>query len=108
MSSISLTPTPNRWLTLTTVALAQLMVILDSTVVNIALPSAQTDLGFTNGDRQWVGTASPLAPPRRDPSVRSPPRPPSPYSRPPSRSRRSVPAPSAYGVRSPEPAAPSA
>src|ERR1700753_3221879 len=50
-----------RWLTLTTVALAQLMVVLDSTVVNIALPSAQHDLGFTNGDRQWIVTASSLA-----------------------------------------------
>jgi EmrB/QacA subfamily drug resistance transporter len=61
MSSISLKATPNRWLTLTTVALAQLMVILDSTVVNIALPSAQADLGFSNGDRQWVVTAYSLA-----------------------------------------------
>jgi EmrB/QacA subfamily drug resistance transporter len=66
MSSISLqaSPTkalPNRWLTLATVALAQLMVILDSTVVNIALPSAQADLGFTNADRQWVVTAYSLA-----------------------------------------------
>jgi EmrB/QacA subfamily drug resistance transporter len=61
MSSISLPAAPNRWLTLSTVALAQLMVILDSTVVNIALPSAQTDLGFTNGDRQWVVTAYSLA-----------------------------------------------
>jgi len=61
MSSISLQAAPNRWLTLTTVALAQLMVILDSTVVNIALPSAQADLGFSNGDRQWVVTAYSLA-----------------------------------------------
>jgi EmrB/QacA subfamily drug resistance transporter len=66
MSSNSLTASsapalPNRWLTLTTVALAQLMVILDSTVVNIALPSAQADLGFSNGDRQWVVTAYSLA-----------------------------------------------
>jgi EmrB/QacA subfamily drug resistance transporter len=52
---------PNRWLTLTIVALAQLMVVLDTTVVNIALPSAQADLGFTNGDRQWVVTAYSLA-----------------------------------------------
>jgi EmrB/QacA subfamily drug resistance transporter len=37
------------------------MVILDSTVVNIALPSAQADLGFSNGDRQWVITAYSLA-----------------------------------------------
>jgi MFS family permease len=50
-----------RWWTLTTVALAQLMVVLDSTVVNIALPSAQADLGFTNGDRQWIVTAYSLA-----------------------------------------------
>ena len=50
-----------RWLTLATVALAQLMVVLDSTVVNIALPSAQTDLDFSNADRQWVITAYSLA-----------------------------------------------
>ena len=61
MSSNTLQAPPNRWLTLTTVALAQLMVILDSTVVNIALPSAQADLGFSNGDRQWVITAYSLA-----------------------------------------------
>ena len=62
MSSNSTTQAPpNRWLTLTTVALAQLMVVLDSTVVNIALPYAQSDLGFTNGDRQWVVTAYSLA-----------------------------------------------
>ena len=50
-----------RWWTLTTVALAQLMVVLDATVVNIALPSAQADLGFSNGDRQWIVTAYSLA-----------------------------------------------
>jgi MFS family permease len=50
-----------RWWTLTVVALAQLMVVLDSTVVNIALPAAQADLGFSNGDRQWVVTAYSLA-----------------------------------------------
>ncbi|MDO9396212.1 MAG: MFS transporter [Herbiconiux sp.] len=50
-----------RWLTLTTVALAQLMVVLDATVVNIALPSAQADLGFSDGDRQWIITAYSLA-----------------------------------------------
>jgi EmrB/QacA subfamily drug resistance transporter len=61
MSSILLKAAPNRWLTLTTVALAQLMVVLDSTVVNIALPSAQADLGFSNGDRQWIVTAYSLA-----------------------------------------------
>ena len=51
----------HRWLILVTVAIAQLMVVLDSTVVNIALPSAQRDLGFANSDRQWVVTAYALA-----------------------------------------------
>lgn len=37
------------------------MIVLDSTVVNIALPSAQADLSFSNGDRQWVVTAYSLA-----------------------------------------------
>ena len=50
-----------RWWTLGVVALAQLMVVLDATVVNIALPSAQADLGFSDGDRQWVVTAYSLA-----------------------------------------------
>ncbi|TFC03160.1 DHA2 family efflux MFS transporter permease subunit [Cryobacterium adonitolivorans] len=50
-----------RWWTLSVVALAQLMVVLDSTVVNIALPSAQADLGFSDGDRQWIVTAYSLA-----------------------------------------------
>jgi EmrB/QacA subfamily drug resistance transporter len=50
-----------RWWTLLTVGLAQLMVVLDSTVVNIALPAAQADLGFSDGDRQWVVTAYSLA-----------------------------------------------
>ena len=50
-----------RWWTLVAVGLAQLMVVLDSTVVNIALPAAQVDLGFSDGDRQWVITAYSLA-----------------------------------------------
>jgi EmrB/QacA subfamily drug resistance transporter len=50
-----------RWLILGTVGLAQLMVVLDATVVNIALPSAQHALGFTTVDRQWVVTAYALA-----------------------------------------------
>ena len=54
-------PSPRRWLTLVIVGLAQLMVVLDSTVVNIALPTAQADLGFTNGERQWIVTAYSLA-----------------------------------------------
>ena len=51
----------HRWLILVIVAVAQLMVVLDATVVNIALPSAQHALGFPNSDRQWVVTAYALA-----------------------------------------------
>jgi hypothetical protein len=43
------------------VAVAQLTVVLDSTIVNIALPSAQHALGFANSDRQWVVTGYALA-----------------------------------------------
>src|SRR6266702_5183508 len=50
-----------RWLVLLVVAVAQLMVVLDATVVNIALPSAQHALGFGNNDRQWVVTGYALA-----------------------------------------------
>jgi EmrB/QacA subfamily drug resistance transporter len=50
-----------RWLIFGVVALAQLMVVLDATVVNIALPSAQQALHFSIGDRQWVVTAYALA-----------------------------------------------
>src|SRR5580658_3180196 len=51
----------HRWLILVIVAIAQLMVVLDATVVNIALPSAQRALGFPNSERQWVVTAYALA-----------------------------------------------
>jgi EmrB/QacA subfamily drug resistance transporter len=50
-----------RWLVLGVIGLAQLMVVLDLTVMNIALPSAQRALGFTTVDRQWVVTAYTLA-----------------------------------------------
>src|SRR2546421_11873313 len=50
-----------RWLILGVIGLAQLMVVLDITVMNIALPSAQRALGFTTVDRQWVVTAYTLA-----------------------------------------------
>ena len=59
-----ITPPPvdsRRWITLIVVGLAQLMVVLDATVVNIALPSAQADLGFSDGQRQWIVTAYSLA-----------------------------------------------
>ena len=50
-----------RWLILGVIGLAQLMVVLDVTVMNIALPSAQHALRFTTADRQWVVTAYTLA-----------------------------------------------
>lgn len=50
-----------RWLILFTIAIAQLMVVLDATVVNIALPSAQRALDFSTDQRQWVITAYALA-----------------------------------------------
>ncbi|CAB4920870.1 unannotated protein [freshwater metagenome] len=50
-----------RWTVLGLLALTQLMVVLDATIVNIALPSAQTDLGFSDDSRQWVVTAYALA-----------------------------------------------
>ena len=46
-----------RWLILATIGLAQLMVVLDSSIVNIALPNAQSDLSFDNENRQWIVTA---------------------------------------------------
>ncbi|MET7303701.1 MFS transporter [Embleya sp. NPDC005575] len=52
---------PRRWLILAVIALAQVTVVLDATIVNIALPSAQRDLGFSDGNRQWVVTAYALA-----------------------------------------------
>jgi EmrB/QacA subfamily drug resistance transporter len=50
-----------RWAILCVVAIAQLMVVLDATVVNVALPSAQQALQFGDDDRQWVITAYTLA-----------------------------------------------
>ncbi|WP_415950147.1 MFS transporter [Streptomyces sp. KLOTTS4A1] len=54
-------PDPKRWTALVFIALAQLMVVLDATIVNIALPTAQQDLGISDGNRQWVITAYALA-----------------------------------------------
>ncbi|MEU9776718.1 MFS transporter [Streptomyces sp. NPDC047968] len=54
-------PDPSRWKALVFIALAQLMVVLDATIVNIALPTAQQDLGISDGNRQWVITAYALA-----------------------------------------------
>ena len=54
-------PDPGRWWALTVLAASQLMIILDASIVNIALPSAQAELGISNADRQWVVTAYTLA-----------------------------------------------
>jgi EmrB/QacA subfamily drug resistance transporter len=50
-----------RWLILALIGVAQLMVVLDATIVNIALPSAQEALGFSDESRQWIVTAYALA-----------------------------------------------
>ena len=54
-------PSSNRWAVLALLGVAQLMVVLDATIVNIALPSAQRALGFSTDSRQWVVTAYALA-----------------------------------------------
>ncbi len=54
-------PDPRRWWALTVLAAAQLMIVLDASIVNIALPSAQSDLDISNADRQWIVTAYTLA-----------------------------------------------
>src|ERR1700748_1700648 len=55
------TAEPNRWAVLALLSVAQLMVVLDATIVTIALPSAQKALGFSTESRQWVVTAYALA-----------------------------------------------
>ncbi|MEV8016053.1 MFS transporter [Streptomyces sp. NPDC086554] len=52
---------PRRWWTLLAVSAAQLLVVLDGTIVNIALPSAQSALGMSDASRQWAITAYALA-----------------------------------------------
>ena len=50
-------PDPKRWRALMVIAIAQLMVVLDASIVNLALPSAKADLGISNADQQWIVTA---------------------------------------------------
>ena len=52
---------PTRWRTLFVVAIAQLMIVLDSSIMNIAIPSAKIYLGITDANQQWVITAYTLA-----------------------------------------------
>jgi len=51
----------NRWLALAVIAVSQLLIVLDATIVNIALPTAQVDLHISDADRQWMITAYTLA-----------------------------------------------
>jgi MFS family permease len=52
---------PNRWAVLAVLSVAQLMVVLDATIVTIAIPSAQNALHFSTDSRQWIVTAYALA-----------------------------------------------
>src|ERR1700710_2492224 len=61
MTATATSDSRRRWFILALIGLAQLMVVLDATIVNIALPSAQSDLGFSNDSRQWLVTAYALA-----------------------------------------------
>ncbi len=54
-------PDPRRWLALAVIAISQLMIVLDATIVNIALPQAQEALAINDVDRQWIVTAYTLA-----------------------------------------------
>ncbi|NIH87156.1 MFS transporter [Amycolatopsis granulosa] len=66
MTTTTAAPAPaptdtRRWLALAVVGLAQLLVIIDTTIVNIALPTAQADLGMSDAARQWTISAYTLA-----------------------------------------------
>jgi len=50
-------PDPRRWFILAVLAVAQFMVVLDATIVNVALPSIRADLGFDATSLQWVVNA---------------------------------------------------
>lgn len=54
-------PDPRRWWALAVIALTQLVVVLDATIVNVALPQAQLELELSDTERQWVITAYVLA-----------------------------------------------
>jgi MFS family permease len=50
-------PHPRRWTALAVIALAQLMVIMDTSIIGVALPQIQGDLGFTPESLSWVFNA---------------------------------------------------
>src|SRR6186713_2774788 len=55
--STSPVSTDNRWIALYVLCVGVLMIVLDATVVNVALPSIQDDLGFTTSSLAWVVNA---------------------------------------------------
>ena len=64
MASPATPPTHNlvlegkkRWVALVFLALAVAMIILDATVVNVAIPTMVTDLGLTTNDAEWINAA---------------------------------------------------
>ncbi|MEV0495366.1 MFS transporter [Streptomyces atratus] len=57
MSAISPQSSPRRWWALALIAMAQFMVIMDTSIIGVALPEMQTDLGFTQGNLSWVFNA---------------------------------------------------
>src|SRR3979411_2352422 len=61
MSVASTEREPNRWAVLALLGVAQLMVVLDATIVTIAIPSAQKALHFSTENRQWILPAYALA-----------------------------------------------
>jgi EmrB/QacA subfamily drug resistance transporter len=57
MTSTHTTPDRSRWMALVVLCVGVLMIVLDATVVNVALPSIQSDLGFSQADLAWVVNA---------------------------------------------------
>ena len=57
----AVSPDPGRWLALAVIGVSQLLIVLDATIVNIALPTAQRDLHISDANRQWMVTAYTLA-----------------------------------------------
>jgi len=55
--STSATPDRNRWLALYVLCAGMLMIVLDATIVNVALPSIQDSLGFSQSNLAWVVNA---------------------------------------------------
>src|SRR5205085_3684691 len=54
MNSTAQSETTSRWLALVVLCAGMLMIILDQTIVNVALPSIQNDLGFSQTSLAWV------------------------------------------------------